>query len=981
MPQPANTMALLGSLFDANGNSPYENQLVTSAPATGYFSKGIANSIYFQDISITGPFPSGLITNGYWTIYLPWPSQTDTGGAPMIWEIFLPDGTAWAGPSQENAASNGLWDLSNAKQWNRVQVGPSLPVLVGTQGLKGDKGDKGDTGQTGQPGAPGSGTTVPTLQSAYGARGDGVTDDWAALNSYLADLSAGKPTVAIPQANYLIGKPIAIPMSVDRPTAVANTLKLLGVGNGGSTNGHYPISPSGRGTVFDFRADGTYNPYLNDYAMVSGGDFSYVVGAPGATTIALTPLKAFINNATNTDQSSIAPIGPLTIPVVPDGWYSIDISRDGHVYLGSSTDAGGGGSLLYWIKSTGGAGTTGSTRQLSTPGTPTGAAYCTVAGTRPDTIRLYELHMAGSKPDIVRDARCYLGCFNHRGNGTLSLQDICLAQLSGTAGTLPFIVSNGILKTQDVQFWGRTSANFQGNPGIPSQDAIHIGGSGSWYSPGGSDSYSNYSIMAGYGSRLRNDLAQNIRKYFWIRGNGQDVVVENPYLMANCGNNRDGSISGIDLSGTLVAPPSGIHIVNPEFEMSSYAHAIRVGLALETQIISPIVSDANNGWLAANIAAGASTISVASASMAYPMDVTNWLGQEILLDSNQMTEEVVTLATTPVTYGGGALPTVTGTAGNQYIDFTTSVRIAAGTTVLLGSGQATQEVVQIGAGGTGTRFQLNYSLGYSYAAAPAGLGPWVLTFGATKNAFAHAVTVNGPTVARSISTVKYVTGEYGNSNLVVGGSRLFGSMRLVSDPTPAGTNSVLSNSAVSTRAVTVTAKAALGAAGPPPFQILDSAGVEIMTLGRRAANGVIDRVIEVPNGGTLRLNANGGAIQIAPDGGAQLTMLTNGYSGMSLNTNGTGWFYKALNAGYPGNYVEYQDNTGAIRSRVRGDGMVAATYNTAANFSGLATVSKAGTPVDADWATAPPDGTMVVDSTGLKLWIRVLGVWRSTTLV
>lgn len=932
MAQPANTMALLGSLFDANGNSPYENQLVTSAPATGYFSKGIANSIYFQDISITGPFPSGLITNGYWTIYLPWPSQTDTGGAPMIWEIFLPDGTAWAGPSQENAASNGLWDLSNAKQWNRVQVGPSLPVLVGTQGLKGDKGDPGKPGAPGAPGTPGaagSGTALPTLQSAYGARGDGVTDDYQAIGNYLADLAIGRPTVSIPLANYYISKPFAVPMTTDRPTALSTTIKLAGVGNGGSTNGHYPISPSGRGTVFDFRADGTYNPYLNDYAMVSGGDFSYVAGAPGATTIALTPFKAFINNTTNTDQSSVTPIGPLTIPVVPDGWYSIDVSRDGHVYLGSSNDAGGGGSLLYWVKSTGGAGTTGSTRQLSTPGTPTGAAYCTVAGTRPDTIRLYELHMAGSKPDIIRDARCYLGCFNHRGNGTLSLQDICLAQLSGTAGTLPFIVSNGILKTQDVQFWGRTSANFQGNPGIPSQDAIHIGGSGSWYSPGGSDSYSNYSIMAGYGSRLRNDLAQNIRKYFWIRGNGQDVVVENPYLMGNCGNNRDGSISGIDLSGTLVAPPSGIHIVNPEFEMSSYAHAIRIGLALETQIISPIVSDANNGWLAANIAAGASTISVVSATMAYPMDITNWLGQEILLDSSLATEEVVMLAATPVTYGGGALPTVTGTAGNQYIDFATSVTIAAGVTVLLGSGQATQEVVQIGAGGTGTRFQLNYGLGYSYAAAPAGLGPWVLTFGATKNAFAHAVIVNGPTVARSISTVKYVTGEYGNGNLVVGGSRLFGNMRLVSDPTPAGTNSVLSNSAVSTRAVTVTAKAALGAAGPPPFQILDSAGVEIMHFGQRTVNNnpTIDRYIEVPYGQTLSLQAEAGYMYIGTDNSPHTLIYVNSGSGITGQNTGDAnptFYFKNFSATYASDLTQWKDSANGVQFAIGNVGTGAA---------------------------------------------------------
>jgi hypothetical protein len=43
----------------------------------------------------------------------------------------------------------------------------------------------------------------------------------------------------------------------------------------------------------------------------------------------------------------------------------------------------------------------------------------------------------------------------------------------------------------------------------------------------------------------------------------------------------------------------------------------------------------------------------------------------------------------------------------------------------------------------------------------------------------------------------------------------------------------------------------------------------------------------------------------------------------------------------------------------------------------VATKVKAGTPVDADWAAAPPDGTIVADSTALKLWFRTGGVWQS----
>jgi hypothetical protein len=47
---------------------------------------------------------------------------------------------------------------------------------------------------------------------------------------------------------------------------------------------------------------------------------------------------------------------------------------------------------------------------------------------------------------------------------------------------------------------------------------------------------------------------------------------------------------------------------------------------------------------------------------------------------------------------------------------------------------------------------------------------------------------------------------------------------------------------------------------------------------------------------------------------------------------------------------------------------------------GVQTKVKAGTPVDADWTAAPPDGTLVADSTGSKLWVRVGGVWKGVVV-
>lgn len=48
-------------------------------------------------------------------------------------------------------------------------------------------------------------------------------------------------------------------------------------------------------------------------------------------------------------------------------------------------------------------------------------------------------------------------------------------------------------------------------------------------------------------------------------------------------------------------------------------------------------------------------------------------------------------------------------------------------------------------------------------------------------------------------------------------------------------------------------------------------------------------------------------------------------------------------------------------------------------FGGLITATKAGTPTDAD-TVFDTDGTMIVDTSASKLWIRISGTWKSVTL-
>jgi hypothetical protein len=47
---------------------------------------------------------------------------------------------------------------------------------------------------------------------------------------------------------------------------------------------------------------------------------------------------------------------------------------------------------------------------------------------------------------------------------------------------------------------------------------------------------------------------------------------------------------------------------------------------------------------------------------------------------------------------------------------------------------------------------------------------------------------------------------------------------------------------------------------------------------------------------------------------------------------------------------------------------------------GLAAKVKAGTPSDADFPAAPPDGTIVPDSSGSKIWVRLGGTWKGVAV-
>lgn len=74
-----------------------------------------------------------------------------------------------------------------------------------------------------------------------------------------------------------------------------------------------------------------------------------------------------------------------------------------------------------------------------------------------------------------------------------------------------------------------------------------------------------------------------------------------------------------------------------------------------------------------------------------------------------------------------------------------------------------------------------------------------------------------------------------------------------------------------------------------------------------------------------------------------------------------------------GDGTTYSFDTNLYRARAN----VLQTDDRFQAVDGVTTKVKAGTPTDADFQASPPDGTLVVDTSASKLWVRVGGAWKS----
>jgi polygalacturonase len=162
--------------------------------------------------------PKGMVWRGSWSAITSYDVDDTVEYQGASW-IAVQSSTAISPPSLE-------WELVAAQG----AIGPPGPA--GAQGDQGEQGPAGPQGPQGPPGSPGSVFGCTDVR-AYGAAGDGVTDDTAAIQLALSAAgAAGGGRVCIPPGRYRVTNTLLVP---------SNT-QVWGAGRGSSVL----VSPAGQ---------------------------------------------------------------------------------------------------------------------------------------------------------------------------------------------------------------------------------------------------------------------------------------------------------------------------------------------------------------------------------------------------------------------------------------------------------------------------------------------------------------------------------------------------------------------------------------------------------------------------------------------------------------------------------------------------------------------------------------------------------------
>lgn len=652
-------------------------------------------------------------------------------------------------------------------------------TAIGTQTITVTRGIEGSTITT----HPTVGTTISLEETAgdltnfvqainllnYGGVADGVTDNTAAINTALAALvNGGGGTLHIPQGTWRVNGQVLVPNLGSGQTYFMPNITIQGDGSGFVPYA-YGTLPQG-GTVLDMRFDGTASdPSINDFAVASGLSFTTT-----ATTISVASGTAWLNNATTTTLTTIAASGAQAMTGAA-AWASIDIDAAGNLYRNNTA---------YWTDTT----------QAGTTAVRLSDAATFGTSATPNTVRICLIYWTGAAITTVADERSHLGKIECRGTGYLGLRDLALTRLDNpTIDDAPFVHTTAAsLRADRVLFRGSRSST---TTAFALQDAYVCGGQGSPYSPGGASSLDASSVGSPYGTVVRDCIADNCRRAIWIRGDGNEVLIDNLIVWSGCGGGS--SYSPIEIQGSHASTSSACIIRNLFLEMRFYSYGVSIGAYTSAVEIGGLVLlDNYNSFLSSSMAAGATSITLPN-SPPSPLlvDILNWKSQQFIIDASTSVQEVITVNNAAITgtnpSGGATTGTITGGTNSlvvsQAAGFTAGGGV--GNAILIGTTTGTQETAVVNSI-AGTTLTLVNNVVNTHTAEPVTIAPWTLPIPATT--YAHAVG-GDPTVSRSLAgTVLAANGA--TACTVLGG--IYGSAAPAIDLAPVNTvnpHSVMAN--------------------------------------------------------------------------------------------------------------------------------------------------------------------------------------------
>lgn len=165
-----------------------------------------------------------------------------------------------------------------------------------------------------------------------------------------------------------------------------------------------------------------------------------------------------------------------------------------------------------------------------------------------------------------------VGCIELFGTGYVEIEGITFYQ-NGTAHAVPYIYdTNACMQIQHCGFFGHASKS-----GLTcNQDAILLGHTGSQAQIDGTPT----SRFQGYGTVIRENIFNKLRRGVWIRRAGNDVAVVHNTWWNECGSDGgSGAASGaaIEVQGISGSSTGGVKIIGNLIECGSYYYGIRLG--------------------------------------------------------------------------------------------------------------------------------------------------------------------------------------------------------------------------------------------------------------------------------------------------------------------------------------------------------------------------------------------------------------------